>query len=258
MRARLASLASARLARVLPTLDALIEPYAQKYPITFFLLNSPMLNAKKLHVWWNVKIIQSTTQSLNKVTPAIFFLSLNRGKSNSRPLTNIIWLHHYWYYITILLYYHFLYCYIILIYYYIIILLYYYIIILSYYYIIILLYYIIISLYYYIIILLYYYNIILLYYYIIILLYDIILTYYTIYWPFSNHGFCSNLASYQWSWIFEDCSRHRISVHVFSMFKKTTNFKSFFVFLGPGSLGPGPMVPPGPMGPPISRLFDFL
>ena len=61
------------------------------------------------------------------------------------------------------------------------------------------------------------------------------------YWPFPNHGFCFNLASYQWSWIIEDCSRHRISVRVFSMFEKKT-----MVFLGPGSLGPGPMVPLGP------------
>ena len=42
------------------------------------------------------------------------------------------------------------------------------------------------------------------------------------------------------------------------MFKKTTHFKMFFGFLGPGSLGPGPMVPLGPMGPSLGDGDSYL
>ena len=86
--------------------------------------------------------------------------------------------------------------------------------------------------------------------------YHIILAQYNIYWHFFNHGFCFSMAPYQWFWIIEDCSRHRISARIFSMFKKTPHFHNFFVFLGPGSLGPGPMVPPGAHGAP--HFSDFL
>ena len=121
-------------------------------------------------------------------------------------------------------------------------------------------YHIVIFLYYYIItILLYYFIIILIYYYIIILYYIMILLYYISilhhYWPFSNHGFCSNLASYQWSWIIKDCSKHRISARIFSILKKQPVFHNFFVFWPQGPWGPGPWSFLGPMGPPIFRIF---
>ena len=110
-----------------------------------------------------------------------------------------------------------------------------------------------------VLIILHYYFIIIFHYHDIRLsYYHIILAQYTIYWHFFNRGFCSNLAPYQWFWIIEDCSRHRISARVFSMFKKTTHFKAFFVFLGPGSLGPGPMVPLGPMGPSLGDGESYL
>ena len=65
----------------------------------------------------------------------------------------------------------------------------------------------------------------------------ILLSYSHIYWPFFNHGFCSRTAPYQWSGIIKDCSRHRISVRVFSMFSETCVFPDFWAH---GPWGPGP------------------
>ena len=105
-----------------------------------------------------------------------------------------------------------------------------------------LIYSVLIILHYYCIIIFYYDDIILSYYY-------IILAQYIIYWHFFNQGFCSRMAPYQWFWIIEDCFRHRILARIFSMLKKTTkSSKSLCFFWGPGSLGPGPMVPPGAHG----------
>ena len=107
-------------------------------------------------------------------------------------------------------------------------------------------------------ILLYYYVIILLYYKIIILIYYyiIILADYTIYWPFSNHGFCFTSAPYQWSGIIKDCSKHRISARIFSMFEKTRDFNDFLWFLWLSAfLGPWPL---GPMGPSFPIFWKFV
>ena len=113
-----------------------------------------------------------------------------------------------------------------------------------------LIYSVLIILHYYFITIFYYDNIILSYYY-------IILAQYTIYWHFSNQGFCSRMAPYQWFWIIEDCFRHRISARIFSMLEKTITFKMSFVsFWAQAPLGPGPWSPLalGPMGPPFFEI----
>ena len=108
-----------------------------------------------------------------------------------------------------------------------------------------LIYSVLIILHYYFIIISYYDNIILSYHY-------IILAQYNIYWHFSNQGFCSRMAPYQWFWIIEDCFRHRISARIFSMLEKHSIYNKQFGFFWAQALGPGPMVqgPWSPWGPP--------
>ena len=96
-------------------------------------------------------------------------------------------------------------------------------------------------LHYYLIIIFYYDNITLSY-------HHIILAQYSISWHFVDQGFCSRMAPYQWFWITEDCFRHRISAHIFSMFKNTLFFHNSFVFFGPRPLGPGPTLADRPAG----------
>ena len=116
-----------------------------------------------------------------------------------------------------------------------------------------LIYSVLIILHYYCIIIFYYDNIILSYYY-------ITLAQYSIYWHFSNHGFCSRMAPYQWFWIIKDCFRHRISARIFSRLKKDWIFIMSLFFVGPRPLGPGPMVqgPWGPWGPSLGDGESYL
>ena len=112
-----------------------------------------------------------------------------------------------------------------------------------------LIYSVLIILHYYFIIIFYYDNIIWSHYY-------IILTQYSIYWHFSNQGFCSRMAPYQWFWIIEDCFRHRISARIFSMLRKHRISKISLYFLGPGPWGPDPWSKaPGAHGAPHFSYF---